>query len=69
MQILLIRTDRDGYVYCKLYEDQYAPEVSLDIAAHLNTLGVVKLELIPVEGMSGAHMRQRRSLPHPWTKS
>ena len=50
MRILLLRHDDDGSIHWNTYEDFYDMDDQLlltDIRAHLNTVGVRKLEIIP----------------------
>ena len=48
MQVLLIRTDRDGSLHWETYDsEEMYTRMSRDIWAHLNTEGVTELRLIP----------------------
>jgi hypothetical protein len=53
MQVLLIRHDKDGSSFYRSYgRDLYGMSMlENDIAAHLNTAGVVRLELILTDEM------------------
>jgi len=53
MKILLIRYDADGSTFYATYNDDVASQQLMTgaVLAHLNTLGVTKLELIPVQRM------------------
>lgn len=63
MHVLLIRYDSDGSTFYDIYDnDPVSAEMMTGaVAAHLNTIGVVKLELIPAHQMVRAHVRQRRT--------
>ena len=47
MQVLLIRTDRDGSVHWETYDWGDLGLMFRSIAGHLNTEGVTELRLIP----------------------
>lgn len=49
MQVLLIRTDRDGSVFWETFGewDLATGKMTVAINAHLNTEGVTELRLIP----------------------
>ena len=47
MQVLLIRHDADNTVHWKVYGQFDGMKLLTDLQAHLNTSGVVKLEIFP----------------------
>ena len=55
MQVLLIRHDDDNTMHWHTYDDTTILRMFADIRAHLNTMGVVRIELIPSHlGTSGS---------------
>ena len=56
MQVLLIRHDDDNTMHWHTYDDTTILRMFADIRAHLNTMGVVRIELIP------SHLRDIREL-------